>query len=347
MRKYQRMAAVIGAVVVATTGAVSASTASAAAAPPGAPAAMVPPDATDVSPGLVPIYDSKRSRAGLADPSAANAVIAAYWTKERLMSAIPATVPQAKAAPAQAAEPTGKTRDLAAPVAPKGAAGANRLAFSHAEGRVFFRDPTDGLNHSCSAGTVNSGKRRLVMTAGHCVHGGAGRQWMQNWVFYPGYQYGQGPAGAFAAWQPWAKTGWTNSSNHSYDYAIVITQTNSVGWRVVDRVGGNGLTVNPGRPFVTAIAYPSNFQNNEQQAYCQGTLSRRSIFNGDQRLNCDLRFGASGGPWLRDYSDASALGWIVSNQSYSLNTDGSGPEYGPYYDDATTSLYNAAETASP
>jgi V8-like Glu-specific endopeptidase len=342
MQMFRMAAAVFGAAIVATAGAVPASAAPTVA---GGTAAAVSADTADVSTDLVPIYDGKRGRAGLADPAAANAVIAAYWTRERLLSAVPAAAPVAKES--TRVEPVGKTKDLASPVAPKGAVGANRLAFSHAEGRVFFRDPVDGRNKSCSAGTVNSGKRRLVMTAGHCVHGGAGRQWMQNWVFYPGYQYGQGPAGAFAAWQPWAKSGWTNNSNVSYDYAIVITQTNALGWRVVDRVGGNGLTVNPGRPFVTAIAYPSNFQNNEQQAYCQGTLSRRSLFNGDQKLNCDLRFGASGGPWLRDYSDASALGWIVSNQSYSLNADGSGPEYGPYYDDATTSLYNAAETASP
>jgi hypothetical protein len=37
----------------------------------------------------------------------------------------------------------------------------------------------------------------------------------------------------------------------------------------------------------------------------------------------------------------------VSNQSYSLNDDGSGPEYGPYYDDATSNLLTLAEAASP
>ena len=336
-----RFAAVAVSAALVVTAAVSPATAAPVAAPSSSAA-----DA-DVSPDLVPVYYAKRGASGFADRGSASAVIAAYWTKSRLMSAVPATAPTVKPAAQQVTEPSAKAKDLAAPVAPKTSTGATRLAFTHAEGRVFFRDPWDGKDKSCSAGTVNSGKKRLVMTAGHCVHGGSGRQWMQNWVFYPGYQNGQGPAGAFAAWQPWAKNGWTSNSNNSYDYAIVITQTNSLGQRVVDRVGGNGLTVNPGRPFVTAIAYPSNFMNNQQQAFCQGTLSRRNLFNSDQQLNCDMRFGASGGPWLRDYSDATTLGYIVSNQSYSLNSDGSGPEYGPYYDDATTSLFNAAETASP
>lgn len=315
-----------------------------AAASPGAAAPAVD-EAADVATGLVPVFDGKQNRAGFAGPAAADSIIKAYWTADRLKSALPTPAPKAGGGAPRAVSDA-KSANLAAPVAPK-LAGVNQVAFTHAEGKVFYRNPVTGLNYSCSAGTVNSGKRRLVITAGHCVHGGKGRQWMQNWVFYPGYQFGAGPAGAFPAWQLWTKNAWINDSNYSYDYAVAITQTNAAGWRVVDRVGGNGLTVNPGRPFVTAIAYPQNFAGGEQQAFCQVTLARRSIFNADQKLNCDMRFGASGGPWIRDYSDASTLGWIVSNQSYSLNADGSGPEYGPYYDDAMTSLYNSAETASP
>lgn len=301
--------------------------------------------AADVSSGQVPVFDAKQNRSALLGPAAADSVIRDYWTADRLKSAVPAPAPKAGVSTPRA-ESTAPAKNLSAPV-PAKAGGLNQVAFTHAEGKVFFRDPVDGRNYTCSAGTVNSTKKRLVMTAGHCVHGGSGGQWMENWVFYPGYQFGAGPAGAFPAWQLWTKNAWINDSNFSYDYAIAITQTNSAGAKVVNRVGGNGLTVNPGRPFVTAIAYPGNFQNGEQQAFCQDTLSRRSIFNADQQLDCDMRFGASGGPWLRDYSDSSTLGYIVSNQSYSLNSDGSGPEYGPYYDDATTSLYNSAESASP
>lgn len=312
--------------------------------PPAVAGPVISADA-DMSSGQVPVFDPAQNRSTLVGPAAADQIIRSYWTPERIRSAVPATPPKG-AAPKPRPVSVAPEKVLAAPVAGK-AGSSVQVAFTHADGKVFYRNPADGKTYSCSAGTVNSGKKRLVVTAGHCVHGGSGGQWAENWMFYPGYQSGAGPAGIFPAYQLWAKNGWINNSNVSYDYAIAITQTNAAGWRVVDRVGGNGLTVNPGRPFVTAIAYPSNFQNGEQQAFCQGTLSARSIVNSDQKLNCDLRFGASGGPWLRDYSDASTLGYIVSNQSYSLNADGSGPEYGPYYDDATTSLYNAAETASP
>jgi hypothetical protein len=220
------------------------------------------------------------------------------------------------------------------------------VVFTNTDGKVFYHDPADGKDHACSGGAVNSGKKRLAWTAGHCVHGGPGGQWMTNWAFDPGYQFGPGPAGVFPAFQLWAQSGWVDSGDRHFDYAVAITQINASGSRLVDSVGGNGLIINPGRPFVTAIAYPVNFNNGEQQAFCQGTLSARSIFNSDQQLNCDLRFGASGGPWLQNYGD-NGLGDIVSNQSYSLNSDGSGPEYGPYYDSDTAALYNAAENASP
>src|SRR3712207_8520122 len=72
-----------------------------------------------------------------------------------------------------------------------------------------------GLDYVCSAGAVNSGKRRLVLTAGHCVHGGRGGQWMQNWVFYPGYQNGEGPAGALDR-----KSTRLNSSHANISYAV-------------------------------------------------------------------------------------------------------------------------------
>jgi V8-like Glu-specific endopeptidase len=315
-----------------------------------APAGAAPTSSSQpIGSAQVPVFDARQGVSTMVSPTRAAGVIADYWTPERLASAVPAPTPRGtdtSSTPWQA-EP-GAQRDLAAPAPAKSTGGITpKVAFTHTDGKVFFRDPTDGKNYMCSGGAVNSGKRRLVLTAGHCVHGGGGKQWMQNWVFYPGYQNGAGPAGAFPAYQLWAQSGWFNNTDFHYDYAFAITQNNAAGARVVDRVGGNGLTINPGRPFVTFIGYPWNFAGGEQQAFCQGQLSRRSIFNSDQQLNCNLGGGSSGGSWLRDYSDASGLGYAVSNTSYGLNPDPQGPVYGPYYDGDTSNLYNAAENASP
>lgn len=281
----------------------------------------------------------------MVEPAAAAALITAYWTPARKAAAEP--LPAGAGAVASDNRSEGVPRRVAAPALPAGGPVRIAVAFTNTEGRLFFHSPVDGRDHSCSGGAVNSGKRRLVLTAGHCVHSGQGGQWMQNLMFEPGYQFGPGPAGIFPAFQAWAQSGWINNSDHHFDYAIIITQNGTGGGRLVDTVGGNGLIVNPGRPFITFIGYPNNVANAEQQAFCQGQLSRKSIFNSDQQLNCNLGNGSSGGPWLQDYSDSNGLGNIVSNTSYTDSTPPSGPVFGPYYDDDTANLYRTAESASP
>jgi V8-like Glu-specific endopeptidase len=312
-----------------------------------APANAVATASGNVSSGLVPVFDPDQGTSKMVTPAAANAIITRYWTPERLASAVPAPQPALTGSVRTPTEPTGPARDVSAPTPAKSGGIKPNVAFTNAVGRAFFRDPTDGKNYSCSGGTINSGKRRLVLTAGHCVHGGSGKQWMQNWIFQPGYQFGAGAPGTFPAYQLWAQSGWFNNNDRHYDYAFAIMQNNQFGQRVVDRVGGNGLTINPGRPFVTAIGYPSNFANGEQQAFCQVTLERKSLFNSDQQLNCFMGAGASGQPWLRDYSDATGLGYAVSDNSYTERADHGPPEFGPYYDSDTSALYFAAENASP
>lgn len=358
--------AVLAATGVAVTGALVPETPALAAPPtaaPAAPASSAPGSSAAAAgfvsssntAGLVLVYDAGQRRQRAVPAAEAASLITQYWTPARRAAAIrltgPTVPPAAVAAtgntPAQADARAVPSR-VASPVAPaRGAVSAATVNFANAEGKVYFVDPRDGLGYQCSGGTVNSGKRRLVWTAGHCVHGGPGGQWMTNWVFEPGYQQGAGWPGVFPYYQLWAQSGWFNNGDRHYDYGVGITWNNASGQRVVDTVGGNGLIINPGRPFVTAIGYPSNFLGGEIQSYCQVTLSRRSLFNSDQTLNCNRGAGASGEPWLQNYNNANQLGDIVSDNSYSLNSDHSAPEYGPYYDSDTAALYNAAENASP
>jgi hypothetical protein len=301
------------------------------------------------NPGLVPVYDAAQRRSRLASPAAAGTLIRNYWTPARMAAAIDADAPPARPGARTPVErPSAAPRTVAQPMLPKDAGFRASVAFTHAVGKVFFRFPSDPPNvgRRCSASTVGSGKRRLVLTAGHCVHGGRGGQWAENWAFVPGYQNGARPVGTFPAHRFWAMPGWFQRSDYHFDYSFVITQNNEFGERVVDRVGGNGLVSNPGRPFVTAMGYPSNFAGGEQQAFCQGGTSRRSIINSDMELGCDMRKGASGGPMLRDYNDANGLGFAVSLMSYQLAGDFSAV-YGPYFDGDTIRTYNAAENDSP
>ena len=88
-------------------------------------------------------------------------------------------------------------------------------------GRAFFHNQTNGLDYSCSASALNSGSKELVLTAGHCVHGGAGGTWMTNWVFVPLYNYGSQPYGQWSAKYFTTFNSWISSSDLNRDVAMV------------------------------------------------------------------------------------------------------------------------------
>jgi V8-like Glu-specific endopeptidase len=303
-------------------------------------------------PDSVNVFDAELNRLRTVSASEAAKMITDYWTPERRAAATPAytnVVSGATGASSPEDAAIGPTKLIAEPMPPQQSEISPEAVvnFASAEGKVFFVDPVDGRNYVCSGGTVSSGKKRLVFTAGHCVHGGKGKQWMANWVFEPGFQNGNpGSRGLFASSQLWAKTGWMNNSDEHYDYGIAITNNNAGGQHVVDAVGGNGLQVNAGRIAVTAIGYPDNISGGNIQRFCQATTERRSLTNSDQKFKCDKKHGASGSPVLRDYNNSNQLGLIVSNIAYGLDDDPAF-DFGPYLDDDTTSLYRAAEAASP
>lgn len=285
----------------------------------------------------------------------AQETIDAYWTPERMADAEPmrAVVSDSERFADQIVPTPGEARDLAEPQRPADPAirsdelGLMEQAyFSYTNGKVFFRDPTDGGDYVCSGGAVNSGNKRLVVTAGHCVHpGGGGDDWMQNWIFVPGYQNGDEPRGRFAAYWFDSTTGWTQDGSRQRDFAFVTTYANASGQLLVDAVGGHGLTVNPGRPFVHIAGYPGNRDNGQVQWNCWGTTGRWSLFDDGQKLNCDFGGGSSGGPWLRDFG-SDGLGYVISDM-HGIATDGSGDNYGPYYDDHTGDIFANAANREP
>lgn len=272
-----------------------------------------------------------------------------YWTPERMANAIPATGPatvKAKSAP----QPSGRAGSIdgAAPpvqVQNQRAQGiGTMLNESQTVGKVYFTNPVNGLNYVCSGATVNSGKKKLVQTAGHCVHGGAGGQWMRNWVFVPRYRNGVRPFGTWYAYQLTSRTAWINSSSSDEDMGIVIMQTNG-GNSIVNVVGGNGLRWNWGYSvYVTILGYPAGPPfTGELQYYCQGTTWNG---HGQQvRAWCNMTGGSSGGPWLQEYNDANGLGYINSVVSH-RHADASQMD-GPYFDNDIKSLYDFAESLSP
>jgi V8-like Glu-specific endopeptidase len=296
-----------------------------------------------------PVTSTATSLDGKAvDSAAATDSVAAYWTPERMAGATPADIPADKSQPSSRAEakPNGPAGSIA------GSAPASRSANdvgillndSQTVGKVYFYDPAGMRNRTCSGAVVNSGKKRLVQTAGHCVHGGAGRQWMQNWVFVPRYRYGSQPYGVWSARQLTAQGGWINNSNHDVDMGIAIMNDQN-GQRIANVLGSNGLRWNWGYSVsVTVLGYAADPPfDGGQQYVCQGTT-----WNGHQqqvRIWCNMTGGSSGGPWLQEYNDQNGIGFINSVVSH-RHGDANQMD-GPYFDDDIKVLYDYAESLSP
>lgn len=231
-----------------------------------------------------------------------------YWTPERMAKAIPADLPtDGTEMTLPAVLPRQGGQGIIAGVAPKGA--STKADIHTMSGRVFFVNDL-GEDRSCSGSTVNSEGKRLVFTAGHCVHGGgSGRGWfdVNRWRFVPNYHSGS-PYGTWNAYQLWTKNGWINDANRAYDVAAVVMQ-NRNGVRIVDAVGGQGIKWGYGYGlFEYMFGYPANPPfNGSGLYYCSGTTRNESGF---PTLDCSMTGGASGGPWLENYG---ATFWAYVN----------------------------------
>ena len=241
-----------------------------------------------------------------------------YWTPARMAAATSADElpPQRAAAatpaaarPTTAAQPTSATV-LAKPVVPsravrsraRGAAASattkkGRVPVPTTAGKLFFT--YDGADYVCSASSINSRNKSLVMTAGHCVHSGPQTGWHKNFAYVPAYYNGHAPYGVWTWQRALTFKGWTEFGGFDYDQAFIAVQPQK-GVRLVNKVGGNGLTVGAShlQKTVRTFGWPAErpFTGGTPH-YCDGRTGKRSGSN-DATLGCAMTGGASGGPWI-------------------------------------------------
>ena len=277
-----------------------------------------------------------------------------FWTPERMKASIPADLPADTVKSTRKAAPTGpagEIKPVEATVKPQDVAahdiGIQATYASRAMGKVFFRKPNDTRLWHCSGASIGSTKRRLVLTAGHCLHTGKGGGWATEFVFVPYYFDGSRPHGSFVATYLSSKNGWINNSDFAYDMGIAVTANNEFGRRVNDEVGGNGTRWNYPRDVnITMMGYPLDRNNGERPWLCWGKTERVGVFDGRIQIRCGFTGGASGGPWLQDYNDRSD-GWGVgyaNGVTSTVNSDNWNRS--PYFDDNFKSLYDFAESHS-
>ncbi|MER7758329.1 trypsin-like peptidase domain-containing protein [Streptomyces sp. NPDC097619] len=327
----------------ATAAALAASVAGAVAAPQPAGAESTPVPAKNQIAKAVAgtTADTAASPASFGARPATFSSEADYWTPERMRDAIPldkVAAPSAAALAGTAAPvadgPAGSSAPAAAP--------AGREAFAsykvtRAVGKVFFKNPKDGKNYVCSASAVNSKSKQLVLTAGHCVHGGRGGKWMTNWIYVPRYHNGNQPDGQFQAKQARTFTSWIEKSDFRRDVAMVTMWPRS-GKKLVNVTGGHGIYWNHSKKIkITAIGYPGNLQQGRVQMFCPAT-TRATAGTSTIEVRCGYKGGSSGGPWLAKYNKTSGLGFADGlTSTYAAN--GSGWNHSPYFDTSVKKLF--------
>ncbi|MGG5173929.1 trypsin-like serine peptidase [Pseudarthrobacter sp. J1763] len=293
---------------------------------------------------------------------------AAYWTGDRMKSAISGDVIAAKALQRgnrSAAEDVVKGAPTSVPgtVVPGAIPGtlldksADTTASATAKkpvlqaasetpvktiGKVFFT--LAGSNYVCSGNSVSSSNRSVVSTAGHCVNEGPGA-FATNWVFVPAYNNGSAPYGKWTAKALYTPSQWSGSGNMQYDTGFAVMNTLN-GKKLADVVGSSGIQFNQARGLTyKSFGYPAASPfNGETLKSCTGTATNDTInpqFNS-QGIPCNMTGGSSGGPW---FIGTSSTGYQNSINSYGYGTN-STKMFGPYWGSVIQSTYSSASAAA-
>jgi len=226
-------------------------------------------------------------------------------------------------------------------------------------GKLYFW--TGSRWSHCTATAVNSENKSLIVTAGHCVYNpdpdNNGRvdgngSWYTSVQFCPGYESGC-KLGVWYARNLYTTNSWFYGSgtSKSYDWsddlAVVLVSSNPTQGRLVDAVGGHGITFNRptalmrhafGYP-ITDSRWPSYTYSGEDLIYCPGNDTSDGY--GHLKLACTMTGGASGGPWIIDPA-SSWLGLVNSVNSH--KAWGGSYMGGPYFGTAESDLFNYART---
>jgi len=307
-----------------------------------------------IAPVKLPGYKVARSysaaEVGAYQRTGGDPAVLGYWTPKRMEAAKPLDAPtDAKAVNRALGVLTRKLPGLVTPPAPStlstrtGASPAAVTTLSITNGKLFI----DGFESGswCSASAINTPSKRVVVTAGHCVHAGRGGTWRSNLVFVPGYDASSSdhsPVGVFQAFSLRTFRAWGEESDLNRDVGFVTTYNggdrNST---VVDTVGGHGSSFNGGTEFeVSVFGYPSNRDGGDTMSACSGRATDSSPSDNISKIACNFGPGSSGGPWLWEYDNSTGLGSVRSVMS---TIDGRGVNRGPYFDAAVRDLRDLAD----
>lgn len=267
---------------------------------------------------------SKAGSAGADASAAEHRRIVDYWTAERRASAKPRDIilPLGSKAQPNAKPVKGSGGDVI------GASWTAGGSVSVTTGKVFFT--LNGSRYVCSGSSVASQTDSLVLTAGHCAHGGgASGSYATDWIFYPRYKSGADPVlGAWTASKLVATQDWVTRDNafeNDVAFAKVGNGTATTLEAALAAEGGTTPGINFIRPTsgskVHAFGYPAAGKYNGQTLiYCSGGVTIGYDGRDTQSIPCDMTGGSSGGPWYQQFASNGASGYLNSVNSYGYSS---------------------------
>jgi hypothetical protein len=288
--------------------------------------------------------------------------IVAYWTKDRIASAVPRDFVKAGGSIKPARKP---------PKPPPGGGGGGNVAGASwttggpilpRSGRVYFT--MGGGNWICSGSVVDDAARpgySLVLTAGHCAIDETNGEFASFWMFIPAFdtnptytcpdsRYGCWTAVGLAVHNKFATAGSFNTQAVTNDWALAVVGPGgkSGSTQLDDLVGSYPIGfsgVSTGNKLY-AFGYPaaSPYGGNDL-VYCAGNVGQ-DFGTGNQTwgLACNMTGGSSGGPWLSGFVEATGSGTLSSVNSYKYGSTAF--MYGPKFNSRTQATYNAARSAT-
>lgn len=302
--------------------------------------------------------------------AAHRAKVLAYWTPERMRTAIPRDLvfdPVRGVVPAPV--PTGKSGGGSGGSGGGGGSVANSAGSSYnaggaaltGTGRIYFT--LGGSNYICSGSvlTDSDAGRSLVLSAGHCSMN-AGGSWATNWLFIP--QFDTAPTytcantvkGCWTATAIYGDNGFKSAADFNaaipYDWSIAVVGAGGLdGKTQLDTAVGGTFALETGVDLnaqtAGAYGYPAEGKyKGSDLIYCQGSVFQDSMnSNATWGMNCSMTGGASGGPWLKGDGRTYAA-TAVSLNSYRYNCCGLNNMYGPKFNARTAAVYTAANGLS-
>jgi V8-like Glu-specific endopeptidase len=185
-----------------------------------------------------------------------------------------------------------------------------------AVGKLFFS--INGSPYVCSASVI---QRRVVATAGHCVHSGTASGFYSNWVFVPAFRDGTAP---YLSWNwryvtvsgTWASGGGTVPNAADYAMIEFADQPLSAGAppsKLGNVTGWLGWqTVSLSANHTSKLGYPCNLDNCQKMQDVMSNSFRNTSPNNVE-YGSDAGGGSSGGPWVQNFQVLATGGGTGQN----------------------------------